>query len=90
MFLRTLNEAQGEAVGLGPRGEVVLTSEGAFGRGPTMTTLQCTILTRPEGGPSLRGTWRLLPSVATFSLRFTPPLAWKAPCREEPDVPADA
>lgn len=47
--LRTLNEAQGEAVGLGFNGEVVLTSEAVFGRAPTMTTLQCHLLTRPEG-----------------------------------------
>ncbi|MFH1766056.1 MAG: hypothetical protein ABIF09_17865 [Gemmatimonadota bacterium] len=39
--LRTLNEAQGEAVGLGPDGEVVLTSEAALGRGATMTVLKC-------------------------------------------------
>jgi hypothetical protein len=39
--LRTLNEAQGEAVGLGPEGEVALTSEAALGRSATMTFLKC-------------------------------------------------
>lgn len=39
--LRTLNEAQGEAVALGPGGQVVLTSEAALGRGATLTVLQC-------------------------------------------------
>jgi hypothetical protein len=39
--LRTLDEAQGEAVGLGPGGELALTSEGALGRGPTLNLLAC-------------------------------------------------
>ena len=42
--LRTLGEVQGAAVGLGPDGEVVLTSEAAFGRGATMTLLRCQIM----------------------------------------------
>ena len=42
--LRTLNETQGEAVGLGPDGEVVLTSEAALGRGASMTLLKCEVL----------------------------------------------
>ncbi len=42
--LRTLNEAQGEAVGLGPEGEVALTSEAALGRGATMTILRCHVV----------------------------------------------
>jgi len=42
--LRTLNEVQGEAVGLGPNGEVVLTSESALGRGATMTVLSCQVV----------------------------------------------
>jgi len=39
--LRTLNEAQGEAIGLGPDGEVALSSEGVLMRGATMALLQC-------------------------------------------------
>jgi hypothetical protein len=39
--LRTLNEAQGEAVGLGPRGEVALTSEGILNRRASMLILRC-------------------------------------------------
>jgi hypothetical protein len=39
--LRTLNEVQGEAVGLGPDGGVVLTSEGTMGRSATMVMLTC-------------------------------------------------
>jgi hypothetical protein len=39
--LRTLNEAQGEAVALGPNGQIVLTSEAALGRGATLTLLEC-------------------------------------------------
>jgi hypothetical protein len=39
--LRTLNETQGEAVALGPGGQVVLTSEAALGKGATLTVLQC-------------------------------------------------
>ncbi len=42
--LRTLNEAQGEAVGLGPNGEVVLTSEAALGRGATIRFLRCGVV----------------------------------------------
>ena len=42
--LRTLNETQGEAVGLGPDGEVVLTSEAALGRGASMRVLKCEVL----------------------------------------------
>ena len=39
--LRTLHEAQGEGVGLGPGGRVALTSEAAMGRGPSLTILDC-------------------------------------------------
>jgi hypothetical protein len=39
--LRTLNEAQGEAVGLGPQGDVVLTSEGILNRRASMLILRC-------------------------------------------------
>jgi hypothetical protein len=39
--LRTLNETQGEAVALGPGGQVVLTSEAALGKGATLTVLEC-------------------------------------------------
>jgi hypothetical protein len=46
--LRTLNEAQGEAVGLGPHGEVMLTSEGFFGRRASMLMLWCEGATRTE------------------------------------------
>ena len=42
--LRTLNETQGEAVGLGPNGEVVLTSEAALGRGATIRVLKCGVV----------------------------------------------
>jgi hypothetical protein len=42
--LQTLNEAQGESVGLGPNGKVVLTSEAALGRGATMTILSCRVV----------------------------------------------
>lgn len=42
--LRTLYEAQGEAVGLGPNGKVALTSEAALGRGATMTILSCGVV----------------------------------------------
>ncbi|TFH58070.1 MAG: hypothetical protein E4G90_10960 [Gemmatimonadales bacterium] len=42
--LRTLNEAQGEAVGLGPEGEVALSSEAALGRSATMTFLKCRVV----------------------------------------------
>jgi hypothetical protein len=41
--LRTLNEAQGEAVGLGADGTVVLTSEAAFRRSASMVVLNCGI-----------------------------------------------
>jgi hypothetical protein len=45
--LRTLNESQGEAVGLGPEGRVALTSEGGnFGRGATMRLMRCRPRTR--------------------------------------------
>ena len=40
-LLRTIQEAQGEAVGLGPNGEVVLTSEGLMGREASMAMLRC-------------------------------------------------
>jgi len=46
--LRTLNEAQGEAVGLGPNGEVILTSEGLMGREASLMMLWCGALTRRE------------------------------------------
>jgi hypothetical protein len=39
--LRTLNEVQGEAVGLGPQGEVALTSEGILTRQGSMLILHC-------------------------------------------------
>lgn len=42
--LRTLNETQGEGVGLGPSGQVVLTSEAALGRGASLRFLTCEIL----------------------------------------------
>lgn len=42
--LRTLDEVQGEGVGLGPGGELALTSEGTLGRGPTLNVLACTLL----------------------------------------------
>jgi hypothetical protein len=41
--LRILAEGQGEAVGLGPGGEVALTSEAVFGRGGTLSFLECAI-----------------------------------------------
>ncbi len=41
--LRTLGEAQGEGVGLGVDGAVVLSSEGALGFGPSFTFLTCTL-----------------------------------------------
>jgi hypothetical protein len=50
--LRTLNEDQGEAVGLGPDGQVALTSEGGgLGRQGTMRVLRCDLrATGSEGG----------------------------------------
>ena len=39
--LRTLREAQGEGVGFGTNGEIVLSSEAAGGSGPTLTFLSC-------------------------------------------------
>ena len=39
--LRTLGEAQGEGVGFGDNGAIVLSSEGAGGSGPTFTFLSC-------------------------------------------------
>ncbi len=45
--LRTLNELQGEGVGLGPNGEVALTSEGVLGRRGSLTMLTCS---RPPVG----------------------------------------
>jgi len=42
--LRTLHEAQGEGVGLGPRGRVALTSEGALGESASLTILDCRAL----------------------------------------------
>jgi hypothetical protein len=39
--LRTLNELQGEAVALGPNGQVVLTSEGILNRPASMVELRC-------------------------------------------------
>jgi len=45
--LRTLRESQGEGIGLGPDGLVVLTSEGGpFGGSPAMTLLRCIDLAR--------------------------------------------
>ncbi len=47
--LRTLEEAQGEAVGIGPGGLVALTSEeGLLGRGATLNLLECEVLKRPD------------------------------------------
>jgi len=46
--LRTINEVQGEAVALGPSGEVVLTSEAALGRAAAMVTLKCGVGGWPE------------------------------------------
>jgi hypothetical protein len=42
--LRTLNESQGEAVALGPHGEVMLTSEGILTRPASMVELRCAAL----------------------------------------------
>lgn len=57
--LRPLRETQGEGVGLGLDGRVVLTSEGGiFGAAPTMNRLRCLGLTReaaPVGSPGPRG-----------------------------------
>ena len=39
--LRTLREAQGEGVGFGSDGAIVLSSEGVGGSGPTFTFLSC-------------------------------------------------
>jgi hypothetical protein len=39
--LRTLNELQGEGVGLGPHGQVALTSEAVLGKNASMTILDC-------------------------------------------------
>jgi hypothetical protein len=39
--LRTLNELQGEGVGLGPNGQVALTSEAVLGKSATLTMLTC-------------------------------------------------
>ncbi len=44
-LLRTIQEAQGEAVGLGPDGRVVLTSESLMGRGASLAMLRCGALT---------------------------------------------
>ena len=49
VLLRTLGEAQGEAVGLGSDGAVALTSESMFGRGATLSMLRCGV---PSGRPS--------------------------------------
>ena len=49
--LRTLNEAQGEAVGLGPSGQIVLTSEASMGRGASMRFLTCEMLGALGGDP---------------------------------------
>ena len=47
--LRTLKEAQGEAVGIGPDGLVALTSEAGFlGRGATLNLLECGALKAPD------------------------------------------
>ena len=51
VVLRTLNEAQGEAVGLGPSGQVVLTSEASMGRGASMRILTCELLGGTGGAP---------------------------------------
>jgi hypothetical protein len=55
--LRTLSETQGEGVGLGPLGQVALTSEAARGDGPSLRILRCDV-----GG----GAWRSPPTSATF------------------------
>ena len=39
--LRTLHEGQGEGVGLGPGGNIALTSEAVFGRGASLVFLDC-------------------------------------------------
>lgn len=44
--LRTLNERQGEGVGLGPGGEVALTSEAVLGKRAGLTKLTCAMATR--------------------------------------------
>jgi len=46
--LRSLGEAQGEGVGFGYDGEIVLSSEAALGSGPTFTFLTCVL----SDGPS--------------------------------------
>ena len=46
--LRTLREAQGEGVGFGADGAIVLTSESSGGSGPSLTFLTCT----PELNPT--------------------------------------
>jgi hypothetical protein len=47
--LRTLGEAQGEAVGIGPDGLLALTSEAGFlGRGAVLNILECGILQSPD------------------------------------------
>jgi hypothetical protein len=47
--LRTLGEAQGEAVGIGPDGLVALTSEAGFlGRGAVLNLLECGVLKSPD------------------------------------------
>jgi hypothetical protein len=47
--LLALGEVQGEGVGLGPRGQVILTSEAALGQGATLRKLRCDLVS---------GTWR--------------------------------
>jgi hypothetical protein len=42
--LRTLREAQGEGVGFGSNGAIVLSSEGVGGSGPTFTFLSCELI----------------------------------------------
>lgn len=55
--LRTLGEMQGEAVGLGPDGKVVLTSEAVLGQAATLRKLRCEVVS---------GTWRPTPSPPSF------------------------
>lgn len=50
--LRTLNEVQGEGVGLGPLGQVALTSEAARGDGASMRILQCEITSQGWRSPT--------------------------------------
>lgn len=50
VYLRTLDEAQGEAVALGPGGKVALTSEKALRRRASLSILQCRVGIVGEAG----------------------------------------